>query len=166
MKTVFLLLVCCTPLAWADAASEAALRAQLAAAQAALVQAQANAAGAGVVAANQDSRLAQQTATAAAAAAAAATTNSQNTALLITQVFGFLAVLAGFLYKGFTDTRDRRWAREDAEKRDSAAAAHRGDVLAKLADVKTEASNAYREANNINAKIEAIGLRAADGSKL
>lgn len=169
VKIAFLLLVC-TSLAWADAATEAALRAELAAAQASLAQAQAKTAGAGVVAANQDSRPAQQTAAAAGAAAAAAasdaTANSQNTALLITQVFGFLAVLAGFLYKAFTDARDRRWAHEDAEKRESAAVAHRGDVLAKLSEVKTEASNAYREANNINAKIEAIGLRAVDASKL
>ena len=169
VKTAFLLFVC-TSLAWADAATEAALRAELAAAQASLAQAQAKTAGAGVVAAAQDSRLAQQAATAAAAGAAAAasdaTTSSQNAALLITQVSGFLAVLAGFLYKAFTDARDRRWAREDAEKRESAAVAHRGDVLTKLSEVKTEASNACREANNINAKIEAIGLRAADGGKL
>ncbi len=61
--------------------------------------------------------IAQQSATSAAAAALAAqqATEHSNTALLITQVSGFLAVLAGFLYKGWTEARDHRWAQEEAD---------------------------------------------------
>jgi hypothetical protein len=44
---------------------------------------------------------------------AANTARGQNIALMITQSFGFLAVLAGLLWKGYTEARDRRWALED-----------------------------------------------------
>jgi hypothetical protein len=96
---------------------------------------------------------------AAAAAGASATTQSQNIALMITQAFGFLAVLVGLLWKGYTEGRDRRWAKEDA-------ATHQAAVLDKLGEVQTEAHNAYKEANTVNNKIANIGLKVADGQPL
>jgi len=96
---------------------------------------------------------------AAAATAAATTARAQNVALMITQAFGFLAVLSGLLWKGYTDTRDRRWQKEDT-------AAHQNVVLNKLGEVKTEATRAYQEANTVNNKIASIGMKMKDGKGL
>ncbi len=75
------------------------------------------------------------------------------------EIFGFLAILAGFLYNAFTASRDRRWARLDARE-------HQAVVLAKV-DVATDAAKAaYTEANSVNRKIVEIGLQAKDGLPL
>ena len=88
---------------------------------------------------------------------AASTAQAQNVALMITQAFGFMAVLVGLLWKGYTDARDRRWALEDAR-------GHQKDVIEKLGQVKDEAHAAYKEANTVNVKIANIGMQMRDGS--
>jgi hypothetical protein len=75
---------------------------------------------------------------------------------MITQAFGFLAVLVGVLWKGYSEARDRRWAREDAQT-------NHQHVIEKLGQVKDEAHAAYTEANTVNAKIASIGMHMKDG---
>jgi hypothetical protein len=87
---------------------------------------------------------------------AAATARAQNVALMITQAFGFLAVLVGLLWKGYSEARDRRWALEDVRD-------HQKDVIEKLGQVKDEAHAAYTEANTVNLKIASIGMQMKDG---
>jgi hypothetical protein len=101
------------------------------------------------------------------------TGDRNNQAFMISQIFVFLAVIAGFLFKAFTDQRDRRWHLEDAAKRDQDAIAkarlvieNHESVLEKLGEVKQEAHSAYQEANSVNTKIADIGLQMTDGSKL
>jgi len=76
---------------------------------------------------------------------------------MITQSFGFLAVVAGLLWKGYTEARDRRWALEDQRT-------HQKDVIDKLGQVKDEAHAAYKEANTVNVKIASIGMQMKDGN--
>jgi len=90
------------------------------------------------------------------AQSATATARAQNVALMITQAFGFLAVLAGLLWKGYSESRDRRWAREDAQS-------NHQSVIETLGQVKDEAHAAYKEANTVNAKIATIGMQMKDG---
>jgi hypothetical protein len=111
----------------------------------------------------------QAAARAAEAAAQAAngvvnTARSQNVAVLITTSFGFLSLIVATLWKAYTDSRDRRWAKEDFT-------AHQKDVLEKLAQVKDEAhagrsaaDAAYKEANTVNLKIASIGMQLKDGT--
>ena len=67
-------------------------------------------------------------------------TNDKSTqTLLITQFFGFLVVLVGLLYKGWGDSRARRWAREDEAIKEKTANDHRIDMVAQLSAVKTAA---------------------------
>lgn len=213
MLTKLLLSLVAVSALYGDSKSEAALKAQLDAAQASLVQAakeratlaatlaKLNAEGAtrsasaaavsnlasanaqaAQTTAETNGSLAQKAATdasaaataasvaaasaAAAAATAAATARSQNTALMITQVFGFLAVLSGFLFKAYTDARDRRWARKDAEDREKRSLDHRTLELAAIAEVGESAKQAYREANTVNNKLANIGVQMKDGQPL
>jgi hypothetical protein len=131
-----------------DAATVAAAAAD-AAADAATAQIIATANGEAARKAAQDAALLAQ--------GAAATARAQNIALMITQSFGFLAVVAGLLWKGYTEARDRRWALEDQRT-------HQKDVIDKLGQVKNEAHAAYKEANTVNAKIAAIGMQMKDNS--
>lgn len=92
------------------------------------------------------------------------TARAQNVAVLITTSFGFLSLIVATLWKAYTDSRDRRWAKEDF-------AAHQKDVLEKLGQVKEEAhasrsaaDAAYKEANTVNLKIASIGLQLKDGT--
>jgi hypothetical protein len=130
-----------------DAATIAVAAAD-AAADAATAQIIATANGAAARKAAEDAALLAQ--------GAATTAREQNVALMITQAFGFLAVLAGLLWKGYTESRDRRWAREDAQ-------ANHQNVIEKLGQVKEEAHAAYKEANTVNAKIASIGMEMKDG---
>lgn len=93
----------------------------------------------------------------AAAAALATAAHQQTVSLLITQVFGFLALLSGLAWKGYTEARDRRWARQEALE-------HRAQVMAGLAQAKAAAQLAYVEANNVNAKIASVGLQLMPGN--
>ena len=111
----------------------------------------------------------QAAARAAEAAAVAAngvvnTARSQNVAVLITTSFGFLSLIVATLWKAYTDSRDRRWAKEDF-------VAHQKDVFEKLDQVKDEAhasrsaaDAAYKEANTVNLKIASIGMQLKDGT--
>jgi len=109
-------------------------------------------------------------------AAAAATLSAQIAAqhgvytVMITQVGGFLALLAGFLYKGWTESRDRRWAKQDevelAAVKKAELLAHQQIVIRKLDEVKTEANAAYKEANTVNLKLQTIGVKMADDKPL
>jgi len=106
-------------------------------------------------------------------AAAAPTLSAQIAALhgvMITQVGGFLALLAGFLYKGWTESRDRRWAKQDevelAAVKKAELLAHQQIVIRKLDEVKTEANAAYKEANTVNLKLQTIGVKMADDKPL
>jgi hypothetical protein len=87
-------------------------------------------------------------------------------ATLITSVFGFLTLLAGFFWKAFTDARDHRWVMENSVAADTATALHRSKELQKIAEVQTSAQAAYSEANTVNKKIESIGLKMADNQPL
>jgi hypothetical protein len=69
-------------------------------------------------------------------------------AVLITQAFGFLTLIAGFIWKFISDGRAHAWS------------------LNKIAEVKDSADAAYKEANTVNMKIAAVGLKMADGSQL
>jgi hypothetical protein len=109
------------------------------------------------VAAEVNANVAQQAAavamqTALAATAAAATAKAQASAVLYTQVIGFATLLVGFVWKAYTEARDRRWALADAQN-------HGREVLGKIAEVKVAADSAYNEANTVNHKIESIGLK-------
>jgi hypothetical protein len=86
--------------------------------------------------------------------------------LLITQCFGFVAILAGLIHRAYSDGRNHRWAIEDSRKREAALTGHGEVVLGKLAEVKEEAHAAYTEANDVNLKIASIGLQLSDGSPL
>jgi hypothetical protein len=130
-----------------DAATVAAAAAD-AAADAATAQIIATANGAAARKAAEDAAIMAQSAT--------ATARAQNVALMITQAFGFLAVLAGLLWKGYSESRDRRWAREDAQS-------NHQSVIETLGQVKDEAHAAYKEANTVNAKIATIGMQMKDG---
>jgi hypothetical protein len=141
-----------------SAAEVLLLQRQSAAAAALLVQQQA--------AATQAATAAITAQTAQAAALAAETAKTQATAVLVTQIVGFATLLSGLLWKAFTDTRDRRWAREDAMLARQQDKDHGVKVLEKIAEVKgvadnavTKAESAYNEANTVNQKIESIGLR-------
>lgn len=101
-----------------------------------------------------------------AAAQAASTTHAQNTALMIAQAFGFLAVLTGFLYQAFVASRDRRWAQKDLQKQAEQQAQHQEKLISSIADVKTSADAAYKEANTVNVKIASIGLKMKDDKPL
>jgi multidrug efflux pump subunit AcrA (membrane-fusion protein) len=97
-----------------------------------------------------------------AATAAAVTLSSQqaaersNMALLITQVSGFMAVLAGFLYKSFTEGRDRRWSLEDARIARAELHEHQTTVLRNLDEVKGEAHAANVAVGETRATIEVL----------
>ena len=90
----------------------------------------------------------------------------ENFTLMLTQLFGFFSVLLGFLYKAWTESRDRRWARQDADLAKGELVAHQKEMLTKLGEVKDEAHNAYKEANTVNLKIASIGLKVADNQPL
>lgn len=112
--------------------------------------------------------IARQAAAVAAAVAAVQGDSAQrgNTALMITQAFGFLAVLAGILAGLLKTSWDRRWAREDSDKAKGEAATHREVVLTKLGQVGDKADLAYKEANTVNLKLEKIGVEMKDGRPL
>ena len=87
-------------------------------------------------------------------------------ATLITSVFGFLSLLAGFFWKAYSDSRDHRWLVESANHAAQATAVHRALELEKLEKVSSSAQAAYSEANSVNKKIASIGLRMADNLSL
>lgn len=98
---------------------------------------------------------ARQAAIAAAAAAAATHVTAiedrraidQGTnALMILQVSGFLTLLAGFLYKAYTDSRERRWALEDAQRK------HEEQIASIKAGAK-ESTAAIEHSNNLTQKL-------------
>lgn len=89
-----------------------------------------------------------------------------NTALMIVQAFGFLAVLAGILAGFLKAAQDRRWAKEDSKAALGEAATHREVVLTKLGQVGDKADLAYKEANTVNLKLEKIGVEMKDGKPL
>jgi hypothetical protein len=128
----------------------------LASSDAANAQVVAETNGASARKAAQDALLAEQSSTIG-AAGAANTARAQNVALMITQAFGFLAVLTGLFWKGYTETRDRRWAREDT-------LAHQKEMLLGLGQAKDAAQAAYKEANTVNVKIASIGMQMKDGT--
>ena len=108
---------------------------------------------------------------AAADAAAAATlagknASSQTYSLLIVQVFGFLSILAGFAYRGWTESRQRIWLKKDNAEKDRAALENHLTLISQLEGVKAAADSAYREANTVNQKIESIGVQLKDGRPL
>jgi hypothetical protein len=87
-------------------------------------------------------------------------------ATLITSVFGFLSLLAGFFWKAYSDSRDHRWLVESANHAAQATAVHRALELEKLERVSSSAQAAYSEANSVNKKIASIGLKMADSLPL
>jgi hypothetical protein len=87
-------------------------------------------------------------------------------ATLITSCFGFLTLIAGFAWKAFTDARDHRWVVAAAVDAARDSASHRAVELVKLDTVASTAQAAYKEANDVNRKIETIGLRVADNLPL
>jgi hypothetical protein len=105
-------------------------------------------------------------AAATAAASAASSSKTQNNALMITQAFGFLAVLVGLLFKVYTDRRDRKWLKEDADAKANKDENNHRTVLTEIAGAKDAAHAAYIEANSVNMKIASIGLEAKDGKPL
>lgn len=62
--------------------------------------------------------------------------------ITIGQIITFLTVIAGFVYTWNREARARRWAEEDAKKRDHA-----------MAEQKKSTDRAFTEANSINDKI-------------
>lgn len=97
--------------------------------------------------ASENGIIARQAATA--AEIAAATARQQNYSILLTQIFGFLVVLVGIIFKVYTDKRDRKWALEDAARKHDV-------VVEKIAEVKEEAQAAYKEANGFNVKLDSV----------
>jgi hypothetical protein len=78
-------------------------------------------------------------------------------ATLITSLFGFMTLLAGFIWKAYTDRRDHKWAQEAAENAATTAA-----TFHTLAERQIGADS---EANGVNAKLRARG-RAPHGNPL
>ncbi len=89
-----------------------------------------------------------------------------NMKLIITLGFGFLTVIAPLAFALYKDGRTRKWAVEDAEKKDKAALSNHNEVVVKLAEVKEEAHNAFEVANTVNQKLETIGVQMRDGLPL
>jgi len=87
-------------------------------------------------------------------------------ATLITSAFGFLTLIVGFAWKAYTDSRDHHWVMQSAEAAALSAASHRSLELNKIDAIAESAHAAYKEANDVNRKIENIGLRAADNLPL
>ena len=87
-------------------------------------------------------------------------------ATLITSCFGFLTLIAGFVWKAYTDSRDHRWVMETTAQAATVTALHRQTELQKISEVQTSAQAAYSEANTVNKKIESIGLKMADSKPL
>lgn len=115
-------------------------------------QAQENASTSQAIA-SENGLIARQAATA--AEIAAATARQQNYSILLTQIFGFLVVLAGIIFKVYTDKRDRRWALEDAARKHDV-------VVEKMEEIKGDAQKAYKEANDVNNKIDRAGMKLKD----
>jgi hypothetical protein len=70
------------------------------------------------------------------AAVAATISHSQNTALMVTQCFGFLAILTGFLYQAFVAQRDRHWARHDLHEKEERDREHQAQIMASNESMK------------------------------
>jgi hypothetical protein len=76
-------------------------------------------------------------AVAAAVTASGQASRTQVTGLMITAGFGFLTLLAGYLYQSFTAQRDRRWLRQDAEEQGRRQAEIAKEQGAKLDQIHT-----------------------------
>lgn len=102
--------------------------------------------------------------------AAAESAKSQNTALLIVQVSGLLVTLFTIGGKILSDNairvQEHRWKDEDRDKLEKLLATQHQEQVAKIGEVKTEAHNAYNEANTVNKKLETIGVQMRDGEPL
>lgn len=75
--------------------------------------------------------------------------------ILATQAFGFLTLIAGFVWKFIEDGRQHAWAKESAAV-----------SMSKLDEVKNSADAAFHEANTVNNKIADIGMKMKDNKLL
>lgn len=73
--------------------------------------------------------------------------------VMITTVFGFLTLVAGFCWKAFIDARDHRWVAEAANKLAQETAENHVVLMRNIEGVSKSASAAFAEANNSNVKI-------------
>ena len=87
------------------------------------------------------------------AESAANSSKSQNTALLIVQCAGLLAILLKFGYDGFTRSQDHRWAEADAAARTKQQAESKHAVLAAVASGQAASNAAIDQANHLTQKI-------------
>ena len=87
-------------------------------------------------------------------------------AILATSFFGFLTTISTLIYQGYSRSRDRRWDQQDRALAALADADHRQTLMDKLKentdvtkDAGLKADAAYKEANQVNMKLAAIGER-------
>ncbi len=113
--------------------------------------------------ADANALIAQQAVAAATAAAASAATQARadqfhgQIMLMMTSLFGFAGVIAGFLYNAYTAQRDRRWAREDSTARhkegELRASSDKNELLAAVHAGAKDSSQAIEKSNHLTEKI-------------
>lgn len=74
-------------------------------------------------------------------------------AAVVGQIVTFLTVIVGFVYQYLRESRRHRW---DAEQRREIAA----EALAAIENNTEVSREAFKEANDVNLKIHALGLDA------